>query len=67
MVKFRRQVACLFCGVKLSSTMCMQNSTRYNVRWIAAGVPVLKEKKSESLSQRHIGLVGKNVPTPLPF
>lgn len=48
--------------------MCMQKSTQYNVHWNVAGVPVLKEKKkSESLSQRHTRLVGKNVPTPYLF
>lgn len=62
-MKFRGQVGCLFCGVKLSSTMCMQKSRHYSVHWNAAGVPGLKQKKSEGLSQRHVGLIGKNVPT----
>lgn len=35
----------------------------YTGNWNAAGVPVLKETKSECLSQRYTGLVGKNVPT----
>lgn len=39
----------------------------YSVHWNAASVPLLKEKKSESLSQRHIRLVRKSVPTPYLF
>lgn len=70
-MKFIGQVACLFCGVKLSSTICMQKSscTTMNMyyKWNAAGIPLLKEKKSEGLSQRHIRLVRKSVPTPYLF